>query len=305
MAGVINTGTHPKLLWPGIHAIWGQVYDAHATEYTDLYDVDSSTKAYEQDVQVTGFGLAPVKGQGQSISYDSEQQGWVTTYAHIAYALGYIVTYEELQDNQYKEVSMRRAKANAFSINQTTENVAALIYNDGFTGTYFTTADGQPLISSAHVNASGGTFSNALTPGADLSEASLEDINIQIMNATNDRGLKIAVMPRSLHIAPQEFYNANRILKSVLQNDTANNAINVLKATNAFPEGIKVNHYFTNPSAWFVRTNIPNGMTFFWRNRPEFDQDNDFDTKNAKAATYMRFSVGATDPRGIFGSNGP
>jgi hypothetical protein len=267
--------------------------------------VDNSTKAYEQDVQVTGFGLAPVKGQGQGISYDSEQQGWVTTYAHIAYALGYIVTYEELQDNQYKEVSMRRAKANAFSMNQTIENVAALIYNDGFTGTYFTTADGQPLISSAHVNASGGTFSNALTPGADLSEASLEDINIQIMNATNDRGLKIAVMPRSLHIAPQEFYNANRILKSVLQNDTANNAINVLKATNAFPEGIKVNHYLTNPSAWFVRTNIPNGMTFFWRCKPEFDQDNDFDTKNAKAATYMRFSVGATDPRGIFGSNGP
>jgi len=305
MAGVINTGTHPKLLWPGIHAIWGQVYDAHPTEYSDLYDMDTSTKAYEQDVQVTGFGLAPIKGQGQGISYDSEQQGWVTTYAHIAYALGYIVTYEELQDNQYKEVSMRRAKANAFSINQTAENVAALIYNDGFTGTYFTTADGQPLISAAHVNASGGTFSNALTPGADLSEASLEDIKIQIMNATNDRGLKIAVMPKSLHIAPQEFYNANRILKSVLQNDTANNAINVLKATNAFPEGIKVNHYFTNPSAWFVRTNIPNGMTFFWRCKPEFDQDNDFDTKNAKAATYMRFSVGATDPRGIFGSNGP
>lgn len=305
MAGVINTGTHPKLLWPGIHAIWGQVYDAHPTEYSDLYDMDTSTKAYEQDVQVTGFGLAPIKGQGQGISYDSEQQGWVTTYAHIAYALGYIVTYEELQDNQYKEVSMRRAKANAFSISQTTENVAALIYNDAFTGTYFTTADGQPLISAAHVNASGGTFSNALTPGADLSEASLEDINIQIMQATNDRGLKIAVMPKSLHIAPQEFYNANRILKSVLQNDTANNAINVLKATNAFPEGIKVNHYFTNPSAWFVRTNIPNGMTFFWRCKPEFDQDNDFDTKNAKAATYMRFSVGATDPRGIFGSNGP
>jgi len=125
MAGVINTGTHPKLLWPGIHAIWGQVYDAHPVEYSDLYDMDTSTKAYEQDVQVTGFGLAPIKGQGQSISYDSEQQGWVTTYAHIAYALGYIVTYEELQDNQYKEVSMRRAKANAFSINQTTENVAA------------------------------------------------------------------------------------------------------------------------------------------------------------------------------------
>ncbi|MDE3023742.1 MAG: hypothetical protein KGI54_18150 [Pseudomonadota bacterium] len=305
MAGVINTGTHPKLLWPGIHAVWGQVYDAHPTEYTDLYDMDSSQKAYEQDVQVTGFGLAPVKGQGASIAYDSEQQGWVTTYQHIAYALGYIVTYEELQDNLYKEVSMRRAKANAFSCNQTVENVAALIYNDAFSGTYFTTADGQPLISAAHVNATGGTYSNALTPGADLSEASLEDINIQIMNAVNDRGLKIAVMPKSLHVATQEFYNANRILKSVLQNDTANNAINVLKATNAFPEGIKVNHYFTSPSAWFVRTNIPNGMTFFWRNKAQFDQDNDFDTKNAKAATYMRFSVGCTDPRSIFGSNGP
>lgn len=305
MAGVINTGTHPKLLWPGIHAIWGQIYNAHETEYTDLYDVQSSKKAYEQDVQVTGFGLAPVKAQGASVAYDSEMQGWIATYAHIAYGLGYIVTYEELQDNLYKEVSTRRAKANAFSCNQTVENVAAFLYNNAFSTTYFTLPDGQALISDAHSNASGGTFSNELTPGADLSEASLEDISIQIMNATQDRGLKIAIMPRSLHIPTQEWYNANRILKSVLQSNTANNNINVLKATNAFPEGIKMNHYFTAPSAWFVRTNCPNGMTFFWRNRPEFDQDNDFDTKNAKAATYMRFSVGCTDPRGIYGSNGP
>ena len=304
MTGVINTGSHPKLLWPGIHAIWGQVYDAHPTEYTDLYEVRNSSRAYEQDVQVTGFGLAPVKTQGGQIAYDSEMQGWVTTYAHIAYALGYIVTKEELEDNLYKEVSQRRAKANAFSCNQTIENVAAFLYNNAFNSTFYTTPDGQPLISTAHVNASGGTYSNRLATPADLSEASIEDLTIQIMNATQDRGLRISIMPESLHISTAEFYNAHRILKSVLQNDTGNNAINVLKATNAFPKGIKVNHYFTDPDAWFIRTNIPNGMTMFWRNKPQFEQDNDFDTKNAKAATYMRFSVGATDPRGIFGSPG-
>lgn len=305
MAGVINTGSHPKLLWPGIHATWGQMYAQHAKEYVDLYDVKSSGKAYEQDVQITGFGLAPIKGQGAAVAYDSEMQGWVTTYAHIAYGLGYIVTYEELQDNLYKEVSTRRAQANAFSMNQTIENVAAFLYNNAFNSTYFTTPDGQALISDSHVNPSGGTFSNALTPGADLSEAALEDMCIQIMNATQDRGLRIAVMPQSLHIASAEWFNAHRILKSVLQAHTGNNAINVLKATNAFPKGIKMNHYFTNPNAWFVRTNIPNGMQFFWRNKPSFDQDNDFDTKNAKAASYMRFSVGCTDPRGIYGSSPP
>lgn len=304
MPGVINTGSHPKLLWPGIREIWGQIYDAHPTEYTDLYEVKNSSRAYEQDVQVTPFGLAPVKSQGGPVSYDSEMQGWITTYAHIAYALGYIVTKEELEDNMYKEVSQRRAKANAFSINQTTENVAAFLYNNAFSTTYFTTPDAKALIATDHINASGGTFSNRITTAADLSEAALEDLTIQIMNTTQDRGLRISIMPESLHIPTQEWYNANRILKSVLQNNTANNAINVLKATNTFPKGIKLNHYFTDPDAWFIRTNCPNGMTFFWRNKPQFDQDNDFDTKNAKAATYMRFSVGCTDPRGIFGSPG-
>lgn len=304
MTGVINTGSHPKLLWPGIREIWGQTYDQHQTEYTDLYEVRNSTRAYEQDVQVTGFGLAPVKSQGAAVSYDSEAQGWITTYAHIAYALGYIVTKEELEDNMYKEVSQRRAKANAFSCNQTVENVGAFLYNNAFVSTFYATPDGQPLISTAHVNSTGGTFSNRIATPADLSEASLEDLSIQIMNATQDRGLRISIMGESLHISTSEWFNANRILKSVLQSHTANNAINVLKATNAFPKGIKVNHYFTDPDAWFIRTNVPNGMVFFWRNKPQFDQDNDFDTKNAKASTYLRFSVGATDPRGIFGSPG-
>ena len=305
VGGIINTGSHPKLLWPGIHSVWGQVYAEHATEYTDLYEIEDSDKAYEQDVQVTGFGLAPIKPEGQGPAYDSEVQGMVTTYMHIAYALGYIVTYEEIRDNLYEQVSMRRVKANAFSMNQTIENVAAFLYNNAFNSTYFTTADGRPLIDTAHVNATGGTFSNALATPADLSEASLEDLTIQIMGTQNDRGLLINIMPSSLHVSRQDWYNANRIMKSVLQSNTATNNINVLKATNAFPGGIKMNHYFTSPHAFFIRTNCPDGMRMFWRDRPSFDQDNDFDTKNAKALSYMRFSVGCTDPRGIFGSNGP
>jgi hypothetical protein len=300
--GVITTGSHPKALWPGVKAFWGQVYDAHEAEYPDLYDQETSEKAYEEDVQITGFGLAPVKPQGQGLSYDSEVQGPVSRYTHIAYALGYIVTYEELKFNLYEQVSMRRAKANAFSMNQTIENVGAFLYNNAFVSTYFTTGDGVALISTAHTNTTGGTYSNELSPSADLSEAALEDMCIQIMGTQSDRGLLISIMPESLHIPRQEWFNANRILKSVLQSDTANNNINVLKATNAFPKGIKMNHYFTSASPWFVRTNCPNGMQMFWAERPNFAQDNDFDTKNAKAASYMLFSVGCTDPRSIFGS---
>lgn len=304
-AGVINTGSHPKLLWPGVHAVWGQVYNEHAKEYGDLYNTETSDRAYEEDVQVTGFGLAPVKTEGNSGSFDSEVQGTISRYTHIAYSLGYIVTYEELQDNLYAEVSNRRAAANAFSMHQTVETVCAFLYNNAFASTYFTTGDGVALISASHVRATGGTYSNALTPSADLSEQALEDICIQIMNVENDRGLKISLMPESLHVSTNEWFNANRILKSVLQSDTANNNINVLKATNAFPKGIKVNHYFTLPSSWFVRTNCPQGMTMFWRQQPDLQQDNDFATRNAQALSYMRFSVGCTDPRGIFGSYRP
>ncbi|HWV47460.1 MAG TPA: hypothetical protein VN039_15805, partial [Nitrospira sp.] len=296
-AGIISTGSHPKLLWPGIHAVWGQMYAEHTKEFPELYDVLDSDQAYEEDIQVTGFGLASLKTEGASGTYDSEIQGILTRYVHLAYSLGYIVTYEELRDNLYEQVSTRRAKANAFSMNQTVENVAAFLYNNAFVSTYYTTGDGVALISASHTQATGGTFSNMLNPAADLSEASLEDMCIQIMGAQTDRGLLINIMPESLHVARQEWFNANRIMKSVLQPGTANNDINVLHATNAFPKGIKLNHYFSSPHAWFVRTNCPNGMQMFWREEPMFSQDNDFDTKNAKALAYMRFSVGATDPR--------
>lgn len=303
--GVITTGNHPKALWPGIHAFWGQIYNQFSDEYPDLFKQEDSGKAYEEDVQITGFGLAPIKPEGGSVVYDSEVQGPTQRYTHIAYGLGYKVTYEELRDNLYEEISMRRVSANAFSMRQTIENVCAAVYNDAFTGSVYVNADGRPLIDTAHVNTTGGIYSNALSPAANLSEAAIEDLIIQIHGNQNDRGLQVQLMPWSLHVHRAEWFNANRILQSVLQNDSSNNAVNVLKLTNALPAGIKLNHYFTSSHAWFIRTNALQGMTMFWRDAIDFHQDNDFDTKNAKAASYMRFSVGATDPRGIFGSNAP
>lgn len=305
IGGVITTGAHPKLLWPGVWDTWGQKYDEHPPEYPDLFDIHDSNQAYEQLVQITPFGLAEVKPEGSEVTYDSEIQGPVSTFTHIAYSLGYIVTFEELRDNLYDKVSRQRATANAFSITQTVENIAAAVYNDAFTGQVYTNANGQVLCSTANPNTTGGTFANVLSPGADLMEASLEDMCILAMGLQNDRNLFISVLPQSLHVPRQEWFNANRILKSVLQPGTGNNDINVLKATNAFPKGIKLNHYFTLPHAWFTRTNVEPGMILFWRDHPVFDQDNDFGTKNALASTYLRFSVGNVDPRCILGCAGP
>ena len=299
---VITTGNHPKELWPGIKAFWGLMYNKHPMEVTDLFDVETSEKAYEDLVERVGFGLAPVKSEGGSVAYDITKQGSVNRAVHVAYALGYIVTYEELKDNLYMSKSRERAECNAFSMAQTKENVGANVYNRAFNSSY-TFGDGKELIATDHPTEDG-TQSNELTTAADLSEAALEDANIQIMQFKNSRGLKISAMPRSLHVHPSNWFEANRILKSVLQSGTANNDINVLKATNAFPGGIKVNHYFTDADAWFIRTNIPRGLTMFQREAISFDQDNDFDTKNAKAAAYERYSFTCGDWRSIFGSPG-
>ena len=304
MAGVITTASHPKALWPGVKAWWGQVYAEHVEEYTDLFDKDSSSQNYEEDVQLTGFGLAPRKAEGSGVVYDSEVQGFTTRYTHVAYALGYVVTKEELDDNLYENVSKRRSSALAMSFRQTKENVAANVYNRAFTAGYVG-GDGATLASTAHPNTSGGTWANRPSVDVDLSEAALEDAMIAIMGFQNDRGLLINVMPRSLIIARNEWYNANRILKSVYTPGNANNDVNVLKATNALPEGIKMNHYLTSPRAWFLRTNIQNGMKYYERTGISFDQDNDFDTMNAKAKGYERYSFGWTDPRAVYGVNGP
>ena len=304
MAGIITTASHPKALWPGIKAWWGQVYDEHPEEYSKLFDSDTSSQNYEEDVQLTGFGLAPRKSEGSGVAYDSEVQGFTTRYTHIAYALGYIVTKEELDDNLYEQVSRRRAAALAMSFRKSKENVGANVYNRAFNGTY-TGGDGVALCATNHPNVSGGTFANKPTVDADLSEASLEDAMIAVMGFQNDRGLLINVMPKSLVVARQNWYNANRILKSVYTPSSANNAVNVLVATNALPEGIVMNHYLTSPNAWFLRTNIQNGMKYYSRVGIQFDQDNDFDTMNAKAKGYERYSFGWTDPRAIYGVNGP
>lgn len=302
MAGVITTGSNPKALWPGVRAWFGAKYDEHPVESTQIFDTDTSTRNYEEFVQQYGFGLVPKKPEGQSAVYDSNSQGYVARFTHVAYAMGFIVTKEEKDDNLYAEVSMQRAESLAFSAAQTRENVGANVINRAFNSS-FTGGDGKELLATDHPNAVGGTFSNELSVGADLSEASLEDLAIQIMQATNPRGLKISLTPRRLILPVQLAFEAERILKSQLQNDTANNAINALRTKGVIPE-VAINHYLTDADAFFIKTNAPYGLKWFDRNMPEFTVDGDFDTENIKQKCYFRFSVGWGDPLGLFGSSG-
>ena len=302
MAGIITTGNHPKALWPGVKAWFGRQYNEHKPEYVDLFDMDTSSKNYEELVELTGFGLAPEKDQTQSVTYDSETQGITQRIVHVAYALGYMVSREELDDNLYEIVSKRRARALAFSIRQTKENVGANIYNRAFSSTYLF-ADGKELLATDHPSLSGDQ-QNELTTAADMSEASLEDLVILIMGATNSKGLKISLLPRSLIVPRNLWFDANRILKATLQPDVMSNNPNVLKMTNTFPEGIKMNHYLTDTDAFFIRTNCPEGLMCLQRTAVEFTQDNDFDTMSAKAKGYERYSFGFGDWRTLYGSPG-
>lgn len=298
----ISTATHPKALWPGVKAFFGKEYAKHGEEHKDLFDIDDSDKAYEEDVQTSGFGLAPVKSEGSAISYDSETQGYTKRYTHVAYGLGYIVTYEELRDNLYKDKAFKRAAQLAFSMYTTKQIVGANVYNRAFDSNY-TGGDSVCLLSAAHPTRAGNQ-SNVMSTSSDLSEAAIEEMVIDIMEAKNDRGLQINLMPKSLIVAPANYFEAQRILKSVQQSGTANNDANILKLNGVIPEGAKVNHFLTDADAWFIRTNCPDGMKHYVREAMSFDQDNDFDTKNAKAAAYERFSFGWSDWRGLFGSAG-
>lgn len=300
---VIFTGNHPKALWPGVKAWFGAVYDQWPSEYVQLYDVKTSTKNFEEDVEQSSFGLAPIKPEGAPTSYDQHQQGALKRYVHVAYSLGYIVTREELADNLYAEVSMTRAKSLAFSMTQTRENVGANVYNRATTAGY-TGADGQLLGSATHPAYTGVSQSNLLSTAAALSEAALEDHCVNVMLALNSRGLKISLRPTSLVVAPTNSFEAERILKSNQQNDTANNAINALRSKGAVPD-YQVNHYLTGANRWFLRTNAPNGMQWIDREMVNFQKDTDFDTDNAKAKAYMRFAVGWTDWRGLYLSDAP
>lgn len=301
MSGPITTGSIPKSLWPGIKHWWGIFYNDHKTEYLDLFDKETSDKNREEDVQVVSFGLAPQKPEGSSVVYDTEKQGNVNISTHVAYSLGYIVTREEIADNLYEKVARRRTQSLARSMNITKETVGANVYNRAFNPA-FTFADGKELIATDHPTESGDQ-SNELTTPADLSETSVEDLCIQIMKARDNRGLQIHLGPKCLVIPTDLWFEANRILKSTYQNDTANNAINVLYADGQFPDGIKKNHYLTDEDAWFIRTDAP-GLVYYERDPIEFSQDNDFDTENLKVKAYERYSYTAYDWRSIYGSPG-
>lgn len=304
VGGIISTGNHPKFLWPGIIAIWGRDYNDYPREWPEMFDEESSEKAYEEEVKITSFGLAAVKAQGASISYDSEEQGQVTRYTAITYALGFAVTMEELMDDLYEKVTGTRVPALARSHRITEEIIAADVYNNAF-DTNFVGSDGVPLLSASHPNVTGGTFSNLLSSASDLNETALEDLITQMSLATDDRGLIIALKPKKLIVHPSNWWNANRILESVFQNDNGNNAINVLKATNAIPEGIMQCHYLDAPNSWFLRSDAPRGLRRFTRMKANIEKDNDFGTKNALTSAVQRFSVGWSDPLGLYGSEGP
>lgn len=304
MAGPILTSSHPKALWPGVKGWFGRSYDNHQTEYTDLFETITSDKQYEEFVQVTPFGLVPEKPQAQAVTYTSETQGPVTRATHVLYALGYVVSYEEIKNNLYSEVSGTRAGSLANAFRQTKERLGAGMYNNAFDSNY-SGADGVALCSTAHPNTSGGVYSNKLSTDAALSEAALEDMLIQIMQATDDKSNLINLMPKSLHVPPALWFTANRILKSVYQTNGANNDINVIQATNALPMGVKMNHYFTSSTAWFVRTNVQKGLYYIERESMQFDKDNDFDTMNAKAKGFEWYSFTWVDGgRALFGSAG-
>lgn len=302
MSGPINTGNIAKLLWPGLNSVWGSDYTEHPMEWGDLFDKDTSDKQYEEDQLLPGLGLAPVKNEGAPTQYDSTSQGYTSRYTHVAYSLGFIITREAIADNQYKSKGLRGAKALAFSFRQTKENVATNVYNRAFNSS-FTGGDGSALLVNSHSTISGNQ-SNLGTAAADLSEASLEDMVINIANATDERGLKISLMPKSLVIPTALMFEATRILKSTGQNDTANNAVNAMRSMGLFSDGAKVNHYLTDNDAWFIRTNAPDGLKYFEREAAEFAQDNDFDTSNLKYKGYERYSFGWTNWRGLYGSPG-
>jgi len=302
--GTITTASIVRLLWPGLRKVFGQSYTSHPTEWTEIFDQSTSEKNYELDQQFEGFGLAPEKPEGQGIKYDSQQQGYTPRYDHIVYGKGFEVTKEAFSDQLY-DVFTRRARALAFSVGQTQEVVGANILNNGFNAAdIMPGGDGRALFDVVHPNGpSGGTFSNR-TAATDFQETSLETMLIAIGNATDTRGLKINLRPTKTILPTSQTYEACRVFKSVLQNDTANNAVNAINDVNAIPGGYVINHFLTDPDAWFTKTDVEAGLTHFERWPVEFEEDNVFNTSSARFKATYRDSFGWTDPRGCWGNSG-
>lgn len=299
---VMTTGAHPKDLWPGVKDHFGATYDEHQEEFSQCFDMQTSDKAYEERVQYKGMGLAPVKSEGTSISFEDSEQGYVSRISNITYALGGIVTREAIEDGQYENLATRVARHIAFSIRQTQENVGANVLNRAFNPAYVG-GDASALCVSTHAESTGNQ-SNVLSVAADLSEASLEDMCIQIMNATDSKGLKISLIGSKLIIPTQLVFEATRIIRSSLQSGTANNDVNALKVSGMLPDGFMANHYLTDPDAWFIKTNAMEGLIHQSRRAVEFAKDNEFDTENAKMKGSIREGFGWGDWRGLYGSPG-
>jgi hypothetical protein len=303
---IITTGAHPKALWPGVHDFFGTSYGEYPREYSEIFETKSSDLAYEEDVATTGFAYAKNKPEGDGFSYDSHHQAYVTRYTHSTWGLGYIVTMEELADNKYAPRSFKRAKMLAFSMSQTKEVNAANILNYGFTTTQptgFAGGDAVALFSASHPT-DAGNQSNIAANAADLSEAAVEDMCIQISLTQNARGLIVPNVPKKLVCHAANAFNAQRILNSPLQNDSPNNAINAMRTMSAIKGGFTVNHFLSAPASWFITTELPDGLTLFQRQELQFEQDNDTDTKNAKAKAWERYVFGWSDWRGAYGNAG-
>ncbi len=299
---VITSSSFAKLLWPGLNSIYGKSYNDYPVEWDKLFEKNSSDRAYEEDLGLSSFGLAAVKNEGAPIQYDSERQGFTSRYNHVVYALGFIITREIYEDDQYGKVGAQKAKALARSMRQTKEIVGSNIYNRAFDSNYVG-GDGVELISALHPNVAGGVFSNKIATAADLSEAALEQATIDIAGFRDDRGLLIAARPEKLVIPYQQQFEVKRILGSDGRVGTDLNDPNVLKNEGIFSNVI-TNHYLTDSDAWFILTSVKDGLKYFERRGDAFEMDNDFDTENAKFKATARYSFGWSDPRAIYGSAG-
>jgi len=292
-----------KELLPGLNALFGMEYKRYGEEHKEIYETETSERSFEEETKLAGFSAAPVKPEGQAIAYDNAQEAWTARYNHETIAMGFSITEEAMEDNLYDSLSARYTKALARAMAYTKQVKAAAILNQGFNNGV-TYGDGVSLFSTAHPLISGGTNSNRPTVGADLNETSLENAVIQIAGWTDERGLLIAAKPRKLIVPPSLQFVATRLLETELRVATADNDINALKNNGSIPEGYTINHWLTDTNAWFLTTDVPNGLKHFIRTPMSTSMDGDFDTGNARYKARERYSFGVSDPLGIFGSPG-
>jgi len=299
----INTSSFAKALEPGVQSWYGMSYNRRESQSKEIFETRPSTRAYEEIMGTSWFGMAAVVPEGDSVPYDTAQQGFYTRFTHLDYKLGFIITQNAIKDNQYMQLAEQRAKALGRSKRITRETVAANVINRAFTAGY-TGGDGVVLGSASHPHFAGGTFSNVPSAMVDLSEAALEQAEIDMAGWTDDRGLLIAATPRKLIVPPAGKYEAERILNSSLRSGTADNDANALMNTRTIPEGYAVNHYLTDSDAWHLLTDCEDGLIHFEREADSIASDNDFDTSNVKFKVEGRESYGWGDARGYYGSSG-